>query len=119
MSASDVQKKSKKMLNYQLFVIFWHGKGRDLMPHLGEHLDYLIVLERDGKVFASGPLGPRERGDGMTIVRAKDEAEARQMAMGDPFVVRGIREFTIEPWVIMEGSINIQVSYSDVSVSVR
>lgn len=119
MRAGNIEKTLAKMLNYRLFVIFWHGKGQDLMPHLAEHLDYLIALERAGKIFGSGPLGPREKGGGMTIVRATDEAEARQLAMGDPFAVRGIRDFTIEPWVIMEGSINIQVNYSDMSVSVR
>ena len=49
----------------------------------------------------------------MTIVRAADEAEARELAMRDPFVVNGIRTFTLQPWIVMEGSLNVTVNFSD------
>ena len=86
---------TKGMLRLKLFVIFSHGKGLDVTQHLAEHLQYMIGLERQGKLFASGPLGDPSRADGMTIVRAKDEEEARGMAMRDPFVIHGNRTFTI------------------------
>jgi uncharacterized protein YciI len=104
---------TKGMLRLRLFVVFSHGKGLDLKPYLAEHLEYMIGLERQGKVFASGPFGDGRNGDGMTILRAADEAEAREIASRDPFVVNGIRTFTIKPWTVMEGSLTVTVTFSD------
>src|SRR5438445_2781955 len=100
---------TKGMLRLKLFVIFSYGKGLDLKPYLADHLAYMIELERRGQLFASGPFGDGTRGDGMTIVRAASEAEAREMALADPFVVNGIRTFTIQPWTVMEGSLSVAV----------
>jgi uncharacterized protein YciI len=104
---------TKGMLKLQLFVIFSQGKGLNVMPYLAEHLEYMIALEREGKLFASGPLGDPSKADGMTIVRAKDEDEARKIALADPFVVHGIRTFKIVPWTVMEGSLSVTVNFSD------
>ncbi len=104
---------TKGMLRLRLFVVFSRGKGLDLKPYLAEHLDYMIGLERRGKLFASGPLGDGANGDGMTILRAASEAEARDIASRDPFVVNGIRTFMIQPWTVMEGSLSLTVSFSD------
>jgi uncharacterized protein YciI len=104
---------TKGMLRLRLFVVFSHGKGLDLKPYLAEHLDYMIGLERQGKLFASGPFGDGTKGDGMTILRAADEAEARAIASSDPFVVNGIRTFTIKPCTVMEGSLSLTVTFSD------
>lgn len=103
----------KGMLRLKLFVIFSQGKGLDVMPYLAQHLQYMIELEREGKLFASGPLGDPSKADGMTIVRAGDEEEARGMALRDPFVVNGIRTFKIVPWTVMEGSLNVTLNFSD------
>jgi uncharacterized protein len=104
---------TKGMLRLRLFVVFSHGKGLDLRPYLAEHLDYMIGLERQGKLFASGPFGDGTKGDGMTILRADDEAEAREIASRDPFVINGVRTFTIQPWTVMEGSLSVTVTFSD------
>ncbi len=104
---------TKGMLKLKLFVIFSQGKGLDVKPYLAEHLQYMIDIERQGKLFASGPLGDPTKADGMTIVRAASEAEAREIAMRDPFVVNGIRTFTLKPWTIMEGSLSVTVNFSD------
>ena len=109
---------TKGMLRLKLFVIFSHGKGLDLKPYLADHLGYMIELERQGKLFASGPFGDGTRGDGMTIVRAANDEEAREIALRDPFVVNGIRTFTIQPWTVMEGSLSVTVSFSDRSARI-
>src|ERR1700754_762037 len=106
------------MLRLKLFVIFSHGKGLDLKPHLADHLAYMIALEREGKLFASGPFGDGTRGDGMTIVRAANEEEAREIALRDPFVVNGIRTFKIQSWTLMEGSLSVTVNFSDRSAKI-
>jgi hypothetical protein len=36
----------------------------------------------------------------------------------DPFVVRGIRTFTIQPWNVMEGSLTFTVNFSDKTSSI-
>jgi uncharacterized protein YciI len=109
---------TKGMLRLKLFVIFSFGKGLDLRPYLADHLAYMIELERQGKLFASGPFGDGTKGDGMTIVRAADHEEARTIALRDPFVVNGIRTFKIETWTVMEGSLNVTVNFSDRSAKI-
>ena len=78
----------------------------------------MIELEREGKLFASGPFGDGTRGDGMTIVRAENEEEARAIAQRDPFVVNGIRTFTLQSWTLMEGSLSVTVNFSDRSAKI-
>lgn len=109
---------TKGMLRLKLFVVFSYGKGLDLKPYLAEHLQYMIDLERQGKLFASGPFGDGTKGDGMTILRVADEAEARDIATRDPFVANGIRTFKIELWTVMEGSLNLTVHFSDRSAKI-
>jgi uncharacterized protein YciI len=109
---------TKGMLRLKLFVIFSFGKGLDLKPYLADHLTYMIELERQGKLFASGPFGDGTRGDGMTIVRAATRDEARDIALRDPFVTNGIRTYKIEPWTVMEGSLSVTVSFSDRSAKI-
>jgi uncharacterized protein YciI len=109
---------TKGMLRLKLFVIFSFGKGLDLKPYLPDHLAYMIELERQGKLFASGPFGDGTKGDGMTIVRAADEEEARTIALRDPFVVNGIRTFRIEAWTVMEGLLSVTVNFSDRSAKI-
>jgi uncharacterized protein len=109
---------TKGMLRLRLFVIFSFGKGLDLKPYLAEHLAYMIALERQGQLFASGPFGDGTRGDGMTIIRAVDAEEARAVALRDPFVVNGIRTFKIEAWTVMEGSLSVTVNFSDRSAMI-
>jgi uncharacterized protein YciI len=109
---------TKGMLRLKLFVMFSFGKGLDLKPYLADHLAYMIELERQGKLFASGPFGDGTKGDGMTIIRAADAEEARAVALRDPFVVNGIRTFRIEPWTVMEGSLSVTVNFSDRSATI-
>lgn len=106
------------MLNLKLFVIFSAGKGLDLTPYLADHLEYMIDLERKGKLFASGPIGNPTNADGMTVVRARDLDEAHEIARREPFVANGIRTYRIEPWTVMEGSLSFRVNFSDQSSSI-
>jgi uncharacterized protein YciI len=107
-----------KMLNLKLYVVFNKPKGGDIRPHLAEHLDYMIGLEKAGKLFASGPMGVPGSGYGMTILRVADEDEARAIASKDPFHVAGLREFTIESWTVMEGALSVTLNFSDGTMKV-
>jgi uncharacterized protein len=108
----------KGMLRLKLFVIFSHGKGLDVTPYLADHLQYMIELEREGKLFASGPLGDPSTADGLTIIRAADEEEVRRIALRDPFVIHGIRTFKIVPWTVMEGSLTVTVNFSNQTATI-
>jgi uncharacterized protein YciI len=85
------------------------------------HLEYMIALEKQGLVFASGPfLGAsgKPTGDGMTILRTAGADEARRIAEADPFYLNGLRTFEIREWMLMEGSFGLTVKFSDQSVEV-
>lgn len=90
------------------------GTGQaDIDARAGEHIAWLLGLERAGVLFLSGPLlsGPGTGpGSGVTVLRAADQDQAASMAADDPFVVAGLRTFTVHRWRLNEGSIGIRLS---------
>ena len=116
MSAGTAQELLVKMLGKKLYAVISHAnKGADLGPVLREHLEYMIVLEKQGVLFASGPLSGTP-GDGLTILRAANMDAARGIAERDPFVVKGLRSFDLREWTLMEGSIGLTINCSDRSI---
>lgn len=90
-----------------------------LRPVLAEHLQYMIGLEKRGMLFASGPLADAQgppKGEGLTILRAADAAEARAIAEADPFYKNGLRTFELKEWTIMEGMLGLRVHFSDKTI---
>ena len=114
----EIQALTKNMLRRKLYVVLSRGKGADLKPFLAEHLRWMIALEKQGKVFASGPFDVGTSGDGMTILRADSADEARAIAERDPLVINGIRTYEMREWTLMEGSFGITVNYSDRSIDI-
>jgi uncharacterized protein YciI len=57
-------------------------------------------------------------GDGLTILRAADADEARQIASTDPFVVNKLRTFEVREWTVMEGSLGLKVNFSDQTLEI-
>lgn len=77
------------------------------------HIAWLLGLERDGVLFLSGPLlsGPGTGpGSGVTVLRAAGQDEAESIAARDPFVLAGLRTFTVHRWRLNEGSIGVRLS---------
>jgi uncharacterized protein len=112
---------TKGMLRKRLYVILSKGGAASdaIAEHLPQHLEYMIGLEKQGVLFASGPLAGADgqmRGDGLTIVRAANAQAAREIAEADPFVVHGLRSFELREWTVMEGSLGIKVNFSDQSL---
>ena len=107
-----------RMWGRKVWVVMSKGSGRDLAPHLAEHLDYLIALEAQGKIFASGPMNVPGSGDGMTVLKVDSEAEARAIAEADPLVKKAGRTFTLHPWTVNEGQMTVTVSFSRMGASV-
>jgi uncharacterized protein len=114
---------TQKMLRKKLYVLLSKPlvAAEQLKPVLAAHLDYMIGLEKRGVVFASGPLADAERppqGEGLTILRAANAAEARAIAAGDPFFKNGLRSFELKEWTLMEGMFSLRVNFSDQTIDV-
>jgi uncharacterized protein YciI len=114
---------TRKMLRKKLYVVLSAPAVAPdkLQPFLSAHLEYMIGLEKRGHVFASGPLsdgaGP-PTGAGLTVLRARDLAEARALAEADPFFVNGVRTFELKEWTLMEGTLGVRVNLSDQTIEV-
>lgn len=83
------------------------------------HYRWIIGLEKQGLVLGSGPLFTSDgaQGVGMTIFRADDQAEAEELAAGDPFVTGGAATFEVQRWQVNEGRITLTLDFSDQSFS--
>jgi uncharacterized protein YciI len=106
------------MLAKQLYVVSMKPiDGLDpIFANMKEHLEFQIGLEKQGIMFAGGPVwtedGQEWEGDGMVVIRAKSIEEARDIAARDPMYIRGARSFTVRPWMVNEGSVIVRLDYS-------
>jgi uncharacterized protein len=109
---------TKGLLAKRLWVI--SSKPTDglgpILDNLEEHLAYQTKLERDGIMFAAGPLASEDLtewlGEGLFMYRADSIDAARKLAEADPMHSSGARSFTIREWMLNEGTYSIQVYYS-------
>jgi uncharacterized protein YciI len=87
-----------------------------VLDALDEHIAYQTRLERDGVMFAAGPLASEDLtewlGEGLFMYRAESIDQARKIAEADPMHRSGARSFTIREWMLNEGTYSIQVFYS-------
>lgn len=86
-----------------------------LNQHLEQHLQYYQNLEREGLLFAAGPLftdrGRNHQGDGLIILNTTSFSEAERLAAADPLHERQIRNYTVEAWLLCEGSFNLRLTF--------
>ncbi|WP_176248345.1 YciI family protein [Sulfitobacter sp. HGT1] len=116
--AAAVREASSAMLQKQLYAIFTtptDGLGA-VFANLEAHLAFQVGLEKDGIMYAAGPLWTDDEdhweGEGMVVIRAASRAEAIAIAERDPMHQCGARTFTVRPWMINEGSISVRLDYS-------
>jgi uncharacterized protein len=118
---AKVKELLKPMLRLDLFAIHWHlaGSVEAMNAMLPEHLEHMAHLEKKGVLFASGPFidGGQDPGAGLSIVRARDDAEAAGIARAEPLANAGIRDFTIRKWELREGALSIVIRFADGSYS--
>jgi uncharacterized protein len=88
--------------------------SEEMLPYAIEHLRYMNDLEERGLLFASGPFIQEGVvvGDGLTILRAADIEQARQLMENEPLIKRGLRRFELHKWELREGRISIQLNAS-------
>src|SRR5262245_28026488 len=124
MSEERIRELTRAMLRKRLYVVLSKGGAAagEIAKLLPTHLEYMIGLEKQGVLFASGPLAAADgaiRGEGLTILRAESAEAARTIAAADPFVVNGLRSFEVREWTVMEGSLGIRVNFSDQSLQLE
>ncbi|GCD32835.1 hypothetical protein OEIGOIKO_00553 [Streptomyces chrestomyceticus JCM 4735] len=110
----------ERMGRVRLFAVFMRPtavydvespRGRDLML---DHLDWLLDLEDEGRLFAGGPLRaggpvgapPRESGvdpTGFFVIGAASLEEAQELVAGEPFACAGWRTCVVHTWLLNEG----------------
>jgi hypothetical protein len=119
----DLKQLTEKFLGRQFYVIHTVPKAsrEELDRMLPEHLQHQIRLEKEGIMFAAGPMANEDGtpAGGLIVIRAKDFAEARTIADRDPFHKAGLRTYTLRRWTVNEGSYGVRVHYSDQSVTIE
>ena len=113
--------KLKNFLRKKMFVMIRHPLKTELAKiHFKDHLNWVIDMEKSGKVFCSGPFveskategRPGSPAGGMTIVRAANKDEAIELVNTDPYVINSVVSFEMKEWLVMEGGFNLKVSFS-------
>ena len=86
------------------------------MKNLEENLKFQVSLEKKGIMFGAGPFWEDNEidwnGEGMVIIRADSVAHAIEIANSDPMHKSGARSFTVRPWLLNEGNIEVSLDYS-------
>jgi uncharacterized protein len=120
--AEALKKLTEKFLGRQLYVIHTVPEApREALDRvLPDHLAHQVRLEKEGIMFAAGPMANEDGtpAGGLIVIRAKDFAAARAIADSDPFHRAGLRSYTLRRWTVNEGSYSLQVNYSDQSVTI-
>lgn len=114
----DVLNVSSEMLNKDLYVVFTKPTNGmiTVMENLEDHLKFQVSLEKQGIMFGAGPFQEDNEidwnGEGMVIIRANSIDHAKEIASTDPMHKSGARSFTVRPWLLNEGNIEISLDYS-------
>lgn len=114
--ADKVKALKERMWKKQYYLMFRTLVDPERIPEvLLEHYEWMIGMEKDGHVFASGPVFDRggEQGVGLTVFRADSWEQAEELASADPFVTSGAVDFEIKRWQVNEGRISVSVDFSD------
>lgn len=119
-----VMEASSAMLQKQLYAIFTKPAGgiEPVLAIMEEHLAFQVSLEKDGTLYAAGPMWSDDEktweGDGLVVVRAGSRGEAIAIAERDPMHRSGARTFTVRPWMINEGTVTVRLDMSSQTFSV-
>ena len=111
------QAKERGALALELYVVHTTPTDPDAVKAaLPDHLAYQRTQEEAGTLVMAGPIsdpsGDNMQGAGMILYRAASMADARALAEADPMHRTGARTFTVNKWLVNEGSLNISVGLS-------
>jgi len=123
--AQTVRDASSQMLQKQFYAIFTTPTNglEPVFANMDAHLEFQVGLEKQGIMFAAGPLWSDDeqswQDEGMVIVRAASAAAARAIAEQDPMHKAGARRFRIRPWMVNEGSMTVRINFSSQTFDVN
>jgi len=86
-----------------------------MMATMDAHIRYQLKLEREGIMFAAGPVFEVDAeipSGGMIVIRAGSAEGARATADADPMHSSGARRYTLRKWIVNEGSFTVTVPFS-------
>ena len=113
------------LLAKKLYVVFTtpvNGLG-PIMKVLDEHLAYQNKIQDEGIMFGAGPFSDDTEtkwdGDGMVIIRAESMAAAKAIADDDPMHKAGARTYNIRPWLLNEGKLTIDLTFSNKTMEIN
>jgi len=113
------------LLAKKLYVVFTspvNGLG-PIMEVLDEHLAYQNKIQDEGIMFGAGPFSDDAEqnwdGDGMVIIRADSMAAAKVIADNDPMHKAGARSYKIRPWLLNEGKVTVDLTFSNKSMAIK
>ena len=113
------------LLAKKLYVVFTspvNGLG-PIMEVLDEHLAYQNKIQDEGIMFGAGPFSDDAEqnwdGDGMVIIRADSMAAAKVIADNDPMHKAGARSYKIRPWLLNEGKVTVDLTFSNKSMVIK
>ncbi len=113
------------LLAKKLYVIFTSPVNglNPIMEVLDEHLAYQNKIQDEGIMFGAGPFSDdteqKWNGEGMVIVRAESMAAAKEIADNDPMHKSGARSYRIRPWLLNEGKITVDLTFSNKSMVIK
>jgi uncharacterized protein len=96
-----------------------HADADAIQPHVEDHLDYMAQLEAEGRLWASGPFVVPGIlvGDGLTILRADTEGDARALMDEEPLTKLNLRTYELHLWELREGRITVELNASTSSAA--
>jgi uncharacterized protein YciI len=124
-TVADALKASEGRLRKLLFMVTSKAKAGfgPIKDNIEAHLEYLGALEANGTLFMAGPLFNEEpdswSGDGLLIYNVSSLEEATRIAKADPLHQSGAREYSIRPWLLNDGCLNLAVRLSNQSTNVN
>jgi len=116
----EIERLKSRMLMKSYYVMFREVVDRSkIAPVALGHYRWIIGLEKEGRVFASGPLFEADgsQGAGMTVFRAGSIEEADGFAASDPFCTSGAVSYTVRRWQLNEGRLQLHLDLSDQTYS--
>ena len=107
--------------NFYVVVTTPTAPREKLEPLIPTHLANQVRLEKEGIMFAAGPLTKEDgtRHGGMFVLRANSFEEARAIADADPLHKAVLRTYTLMRWTVNEGSYGVRINYSDQTVTIE
>ena len=97
--SAEVEAIKSKMLQKSYYLMFRNVVDGSLVPDLMlDHYQWLIRLEKQGKVFASGPMFDKdgEKSAGVTVFSTETWEEAEVLDAEDPFFSAGAMEYSLK-----------------------